>query len=122
MQAIVLFAHGARDPEWARPFQRIRALVEQRLPSVPLRLAFLEAMQPDLAHAIDELAAQGSTHVSIVPLFMAQGGHLRQDVPRLLETIRQRHANITLTLGSPIGEVDAILQQIAQWIVAEHVQ
>jgi sirohydrochlorin cobaltochelatase len=122
MQAIVLFAHGARDPEWAQPFQRIRALVEQRLPSVPLRLAFLEAMQPDLAHAIDELAAQGSTHVSIVPLFMAQGGHLRQDVPRLLETIRQRHANITLTLGSPIGEVDAILQQIAQWIVAEHVR
>ena len=40
---IILFAHGARDPEWARPFARVRALLERRAPTTPIELAFLEA-------------------------------------------------------------------------------
>jgi sirohydrochlorin cobaltochelatase len=122
MRAIILFAHGARDPEWAQPFQRIRALAQQRLPEATIRLAFLEVMKPDLASAIEELVAAGVQHFSVVPLFMAQGGHLRQDVPHLLEQIKQRHPRISVRLTSPIGEVEPILQQIAEWIVAESKQ
>ncbi len=44
--AIVLFAHGARDPEWAQPFEKMRARIQERLPGTPVVLAFLELMQP----------------------------------------------------------------------------
>lgn len=120
MKALILFAHGARDPEWARPFHRIRALLNERLPGTPVELAFLEIMKPDLAAAMDQLIARGANAVTVVPLFMAQGGHLRQDLPRLIESVRTTHPGVTIAMTSPIGEVEAILQQMAEWIVAEY--
>jgi sirohydrochlorin cobaltochelatase len=120
VKALILFAHGARDPEWARPFHRIRALLNERLPGTPVELAFLEIMKPDLAAAMDQLIARGANAVTVVPLFMAQGGHLRQDLPRLIESVRTTHPGVTIAMTSPIGEVEAILQQMAEWIVAEY--
>jgi sirohydrochlorin cobaltochelatase len=120
MRAIILFAHGARDPQWAQPFHRIQALVRVRLPETPVELAFLEMMKPDLPTAIDTVIARGATAISVVPLFMAQGGHLREDVPRLLEKIRQNHQGVAISVTTPIGEVEAILQQIAEWVVLGH--
>ena len=46
--ALILFAHGARDPEWANPMRRVQAVVRQRMSAVPVELAFLEFMAPTL--------------------------------------------------------------------------
>ena len=89
--SIILFAHGASDPEWATPFRRIAARLREACPDLPVRLAFLELMQPALADAVAGMAADGITRVTLVPLFLAQGGHLKGDLPRLLEDIRRSH-------------------------------
>jgi sirohydrochlorin cobaltochelatase len=31
-QSLILFAHGARDPAWAAPFERLRALTQAAMP------------------------------------------------------------------------------------------
>jgi sirohydrochlorin cobaltochelatase len=120
MSAIILFAHGARDPEWAAPFKKIQSLIRARLGTTPVELAFLEFMQPDLPTTLAALIQNGHTRISIVPLFMAQGGHLKHDLPRLLDDLRRAHPGVALTLTSPIGEVDAILQAIAAWVIDMH--
>jgi len=76
--SIILFAHGARDPEWAAPFQRIAARLREVRPNLPVQLAFLELMQPALADAVAGMAADGITRITLVPLFLAQGGHLKR--------------------------------------------
>lgn len=118
MQGIVLFAHGARDPEWARPFEAIRDRVRARRPECPIALAFLESMRPTLDEAVDEVAAQGAAAITIFPLFMAQGGHLKHDVPALIGRLRARHPNIPIALESAVGDVAQILDAIAGWILA----
>jgi len=45
---LILFAHGARDPRWALPFEAVAARVRAQRPGVPVRLAFLEFMAPTL--------------------------------------------------------------------------
>ena len=57
-KAIILFAHGARDPEWARPFEHLRDEVAARIAGVKVVVAFLEFMQPPLADAIEALEAR----------------------------------------------------------------
>ena len=74
--ALILFAHGARDPEWANPMRRVRAAVMQQAPAMRVELAFLEFMSPNLAIA-RSLVAEGYTAISIVPMFIAQG-HLQE--------------------------------------------
>lgn len=117
MHGIVLFAHGARDPEWARPFEAIRDAIRSRRPEMPIVLAYLEVMAPALDEAIDSLAAQGAVAITVFPLFMAQGGHLKQDVPRILDAIRAAHPNIPIALESAVGDVPEILEAIAGWIL-----
>ena len=118
--AIVLFAHGARDPEWAQPFFAIRDRVAQQFPGVPVSVAFLEIMRPALAETIAELAAQGINKITLIPLFMARGGHLKEDLPRLLADIYQQHPGIQFHTAPAIGEVEAVLQSIAQWVGTQH--
>ena len=112
-QAIVLFAHGSRDPEWARPFEAIaRALSEDS----PVGLAYLEQMKPDLAEAVAALAAAGARSIRVVPLFLGSGAHVKHDLPRLVAAAREAHAGLQLTLEPPIGEQPAVLAAIARAI------
>jgi sirohydrochlorin cobaltochelatase len=117
VRGIVLFAHGARDPQWAEPFTLIRDRVRASRPECPIELAFLEVMTPTLEEAIAAVIACGAPAVTVFPLFMAQGGHLKQDLPRILDAIRASHPHIPIALESAIGEVPEILDAIAAWIL-----
>ncbi len=118
--AIVLFAHGARDSQWAEPFRKMQDMVREKKPGVPVELAFLELMQPSLDEAIADLAARGIKNIRVIPLFMAQGGHLKEDLPLKLAEIRRRCPAISFRISPPIGEAQAILAAIADWICSEH--
>jgi sirohydrochlorin cobaltochelatase len=118
VRGIVLFAHGARDPQWAEPFAAIRERVRASRPEYPIELAYLEMMSPTLEEAIASVIAEGALAVTVFPLFMAQGGHLKQDLPRILDAIRASHPHIPIALEPPIGEVAEILEAIAAWILA----
>lgn len=117
MRGIVLFAHGAREPEWARPFEEIRERVRASRPGCPIELAFLEIMAPSLEDAVASLIEQGALAITVFPVFMAQGGHLRHDLPLLLEKIRARHPRVPIALETAIGDVAAIQAAIASWVV-----
>jgi sirohydrochlorin cobaltochelatase len=119
VRGIVLFAHGARDPEWARPFEALREAVRNQRPECPIALAYLEAMSPTLEEAIATVVSEGALAVTVFPLFMAQGGHLKQDLPRILDAIRASYPRIPISLEAPIGEVPEILAAIAGWVVGK---
>lgn len=110
---LILFAHGARDARWAAPFHRLAEKVAAARPDVPVRLAFLDFMQPDLETAAEALVASGCEALRIVPVFFGQGGHLREDVPRVVAAVRARHPSVAVQVLEAIGENDAVLAQIA---------
>ncbi len=113
-KAIVLFAHGARDPEWARPIESIRDGL--RAAGERVELAFLESMPPSLDEAAARLAAEGVGTVTVVPLFLAQGGHLKRDLPELVARIRARHAGTEFRVTPALGDAPEIVTAITEWI------
>lgn len=122
---ILLFAHGARDPNWALPFEAVaRRLRERPHPETErapeVALAFLEFMSPDIAAAGDSLAAQGCTEVAVVPLFLGAGGHVRKDLPKLLDELAARHPGVSWRLCPAVGETDILIQGMADaaWSLA----
>jgi sirohydrochlorin cobaltochelatase len=114
--ALVLFAHGARDPEWAEPFRAIAARVAADRKDLTVKLAFLELQTPSLTDAIAELAGTGHTSIHIAPLFMAQGGHLKKDVPKLLAEISLQQPGLKMELLQAIGDVPSLRDAIAGWL------
>ena len=115
MKGIVLFGHGARNPEWARPFHAIRALMLKRSPQTPVALGFLEAMRPTLDEAIDELAAVGVTQIEVVPIFLATGSHIAKDLPLLVGNAMDRYPEIEIVIAEPVGESPEVIQSMADY-------
>ena len=111
---LLLFAHGARDPRWAHPFQNVLLRVQALSPGVPVQLAFLEFMSPTLPDACTALAVAGCTHIDVVPLFLGTGGHVRKDLPLLLDAVRTQHAALSLQLHPSIGELQSVMQAMAE--------
>jgi len=111
MDGLLLFAHGARDPAWARPFEAVAERLRAARPDTPLALSFLEFMAPSLGDAAEQLVQRGCTRVHVLPLFLGTGGHVRRDIPPLLDSLRERHgARVTWELHPPLGEHEAVLQ------------
>ncbi|HBZ07785.1 MAG TPA: cobalamin biosynthesis protein CbiX, partial [Massilia sp.] len=98
-RALILFAHGARLASWAAPFERLTEITQARLPDCEVTLAFLELMEPRLPAVVDGLVERGVLDVTVVPVFLGQGGHLLRDLPLLAEGLRAAHPQLTLNVA-----------------------
>ena len=116
-RALILFAHGARAASWAAPFQRLRELTAGQRPDVAVSLAFLELMTPSLPEEAALLAARGVREITIVPIFLGQGGHLLRDLPRLVEELRAAHPDISFSTVPAVGEDPDVLAAMAAYCV-----
>jgi sirohydrochlorin cobaltochelatase len=103
-RGMVLFAHGARDPRWAQPFERLRDSVRAGLPDASVELGFLELMTPRLPELLVRMVGQGITDVTVVPVFLGQGGHVLRDLPLLVDAARVAHPRLRLTIAGAVGE------------------
>ncbi len=112
--AMILFAHGARDPEWASPMRQVRSLLGKRVGDMPVELAFLEFMAPSLAQCVDQLIAGGAQKIVILPMFIARGGHLKREVPDMVMALRASHPEIEFVLSAPVGESDIVIQAMVE--------
>jgi sirohydrochlorin cobaltochelatase len=114
-RALVLFAHGARDPKWAAPFERLQKLVQTQLPDAAVELAFLELMTPDLPALTAQLMAQGCKEVTVVPVFLGQGGHVQRDLPQIVERLRAQFPELQIKTAGAVGEDGSVLAAMAAY-------
>ncbi len=118
MKGIILFGHGARNPEYIEPFRRIRAVVAARQPEIPVEIGFLELTQPPLEASIEELVRQGVIHIRIVPIFFAPGRHVLKDLPQLIGNAMDRFPGVEFEVAECVGEVDAVIEAMASHAVS----
>jgi sirohydrochlorin cobaltochelatase len=112
-QGLLLFAHGARDVRWAQPFEEVLRQVSARSPDVDVRLCYLELMSPSLPVAARQLALAGCERIDVLPMFLGTGGHVRNDLPRLLAELAADHPQVEWHLARPIGEIDSVIEAMS---------
>jgi sirohydrochlorin cobaltochelatase len=115
MKGILLFGHGARNPDWAAPFHRIRDAILARDPAALVEPGFLELMRPTFDEGIDCLVRQGASDIVIVPIFMAAGSHLKKDLPLMAATAMDRHPQLAVGIAPPVGEAGPVLAAMAEY-------
>jgi sirohydrochlorin cobaltochelatase len=118
-KAIVLFGHGARDPQWAEPMKRLQSILTGQLPHVQVELAFLELMAPSLPDTVDCMVQGGVQQIQVVPIFFGRGGHLKNDFPVIMAEMKARHPGLNIEATEAVGQWDAVWQAIATEIVQQ---
>ena len=114
MHAIILFAHGSRDPLWHKPIQAVAERINQRSPRTVVRCAYLELTEPNLPHVANDLVAEGATSLNVVPMFLGVGRHAREDLPALIQTLKTAHPAVDIHCQPAVGEQDSLLDLLAE--------
>ncbi len=103
-EAIVLVAHGSRDPAAARSTLALRDAVQAAAPGRPVLATFLDFAGPRPAQTLVELGGPAV----VVPLLLTEAYHGRIDVPGEVDRARAQGASgvrLAPVLG-PVGAPD----------------
>jgi sirohydrochlorin cobaltochelatase len=117
-RAVVLFAHGSRDPLWHKPMEAVAAQLRATEPALAVRCAYLELSTPDLATVCQELTGAAVQYIAVVPMFLGVGRHAREDLPLLLDALRAQYPQVQFALKPAVGEDSRLIQLLAH-IAAE---
>jgi sirohydrochlorin cobaltochelatase len=112
-QGLLLIAHGARDPAWARPFEAIAARIAERAPERTVRIAYLDHLAPNIDAASGALVREGCQRIDVLPMFLGAGGHVQRDVPLAVEALGRRHPQVRFVTHPTIGEVGEVIDAMA---------
>jgi sirohydrochlorin cobaltochelatase len=115
-RAIVLFCHGSPDPEWSRPFFALQDIIAAKAEKVPVALAYLDPAKPTFTDVVAQLAQTGVQHITVAPIFLARGGHVKKDLPELVAAAKEKHG-IEFRVLPTIGEDESLLNGIADWVM-----
>lgn len=116
---IVLFAHGSRDVRWQMPFNELTNELQGRLGSDTIRLAYMQFIPPTLSDVAEEAARDDKRELLVLPVFLAAGGHLAEDIPAQVEDVRRRFPQLQIELLPPIGEHPGV-KRVFHEIVCEY--
>ncbi len=83
-------------------FRRLVAGLVARLPHYPIESGFLEFARPILGDGLDRLRARGVDHVLAVPGMLFAAGHVKNDVPSVLNAYAAAHG-IRIDFGRDLG-------------------
>jgi sirohydrochlorin cobaltochelatase len=101
---VILIAHGSRDPNWRRPFERLVEELTTDLGADAVTLCWMEFAQPDLQAAVADSLRRGFRRLTVLPMFLAGGAHLATDIPQQVDAARQASGGVEIEVLPPIGE------------------
>ncbi|WP_412542078.1 CbiX/SirB N-terminal domain-containing protein [Longispora sp. K20-0274] len=82
--ALVLLAHGSRDPRAAMTTEDLALAVSAARPGLDVRVAYLDHAWPRPGEVLAALAASGAPSAVVVPLLLTSAYHGTVDVPAVL--------------------------------------
>jgi sirohydrochlorin cobaltochelatase len=116
---LVLLAHGSKDTRWQLPFNELTTRLKERLGVDAVRLAYMEFIAPTLSDVAEEAVRDGKRELLVVPLFLAAGAHLTEDIPAQVTEAKRRFPQLQIELLPPIGEHPRV-KTVFQEIVCEY--
>jgi sirohydrochlorin ferrochelatase len=107
--ALLLVAHGTRDPVGAATTDRVARQVAAALPGLRVGVCFADVHGPRLVDALADLPGP----CVAVPMFLAAGYHVRVDVPAQLRATGRRDVVLAEAFGPDPVLVAAAAQRLA---------
>jgi len=101
--ALLLMAHGSREPEANADLHHVAAMLRQRGAYPLVEVSFLELADPAIPQAGAHCVQQGAQRVIMLPYFLSAGVHVRRDLKGLREELAARFPHVDFRLAEPLG-------------------
>ncbi len=112
MHALILLAHGSREPAATVDLERFAAAVLQHMPQIPTKNrvypAFLSLGSPNLSEVVERSLQDGAVSIDILPIFLFSGSHVLRDIPDLGREMQMRYPHIPIQILPHIGSAPSL--------------
>lgn len=110
MKTLVVVAHGSRlEQSNDEVISFVDKLKELNSDNIYIKYAFLEFAQPTISECIEDVISRGeSSEIQVLPYFLAEGKHVKVDIPNEIEEIKNNNKNIKLELLPHLGKFDGL--------------
>ncbi|QKW10717.1 sirohydrochlorin chelatase [Streptomyces sp. NA04227] len=109
--ALILVAHGSRDPRALATVHALRERVREHRPGLDVRLGHIELNAPLLTDTLAELEHGPAV---LVPLLLGRGYHIKQDIPSVTAGAGPLDTRVAPPLGPHRLLVDALHARLVE--------
>ncbi len=106
--AILLIAHGSREPEANADLVHLATEIRNRDGCSTAVASFLELAQPDILEGARQCVAAGARRVVMLPYFLSAGRHVRRDLTAARDQLAAMFPRVDFLLAEPIGRHPAM--------------
>jgi sirohydrochlorin ferrochelatase len=110
--ALLLIAHGSRQPEANDDLFHVAATLRQRGQVVVE--SFLELAEPTVDGGAGRCVELGAQRVVLVPYFLSAGVHVRRDLAAARDRLAERFPRVEFLLAEPLGRHPLLPEVVAQ--------
>jgi sirohydrochlorin cobaltochelatase len=120
LKTVIVAAHGSRQKASAQEVAALAQTLDNKVKTdasndiQQVVHAFLQFCSPSLETVIQMLADNGVEEIVIFPFFISAGSHVQSDIPRAVETARQKHPEVRFHITRHLGILDAVKDLILQ--------
>jgi sirohydrochlorin cobaltochelatase len=110
---VMVCGHGSRDVEAIDEFSAVAQGIARRLPDYPVESGFLEFARPIIRDGLEKLRQKGVEHILAVPGMLFAAGHVKNDIPSVLNEYRAEFPDLKIEYGRDLA-VDTRLLRAAR--------
>lgn len=103
MVGILLLAHGSRAKDTEIAMEKITNEVRKQLENDFVECAYMEFCDMNIEKGLNSLIAKGAEDIKVIPYFLFEGIHIKEDIPEELNKFKESHPNIKITFGNTLG-------------------
>lgn len=111
-KALLVIGHGSRSNSAQTIFSEMIDIVREKASGFNVvEGCHMELCKPSISETVDKLAENEITEITMVPYFLYDGIHIKEDIPKIVEELSNKYENINFKMGRPIG-VEPVLADI----------
>ncbi len=118
MNGILVIGHGSRSKDAYDTFYKIVDSLKVKT-GEEVEGCFMEISPPYIPEIIDKMYEKGVSSITILPYFLYEGIHIKEDIPEILERVRSKYPEIEFKIAKPLGYHDLLIDILIERIEGE---
>lgn len=103
MKGVLIVGHGSRQKSTGQILEAVVEMARLKLPETLIETAYMEFGERTIPSGLDMLIERGADEIAVVPYFLFDGIHIREDIPKALDEFEAAHPHLRIVMGKPLG-------------------
>lgn len=103
MKGVLIVGHGSRQKSTEQTLEAVVEMTRLKLSEALIEIAYMEFGEQSIPLGLSALVEQGAKEIAVVPYFLYDGIHIRDDIPKALDEFKAANCNVRIVMGKPLG-------------------